>query len=55
MKKILVAIDALKINLKTLDFACYIGSLTKSKITAAENKLLVKEGYDATYLRWGGR
>lgn len=60
MGKILVAIDGLKINLKTLDFACHIGSLTQSKLTAiflenlvAENKLLVREGYDATYLNWG--
>lgn len=60
MKKILVAIDGLKISPKTMDFACHIGSLTKSKITAvflenlaAETKLLVKEGYDATYLNWG--
>lgn len=60
MKKILVAIDGLKMNLKTVDFACHIGSLTKSKLTAvflenlvAENKLLVKKGYDATYLSWG--
>ena len=60
MKKILLAIDGLKINLKTLDFACHIGSLIKSNLTAvflenlvAENKLLVKEGYDATYLNWG--
>lgn len=60
MQKILVAIDGLKMNPKTLDFACHMGSLTRSKLTAvflenlvAENTLLVKEGYDATYLNWG--
>lgn len=60
MQKILVAIDGLKMNPKTLDFACHMGSLTRSKLTAvflenlvAENRLLVKEGYDATYLNWG--
>jgi hypothetical protein len=60
MKRILLAIDGLKINLKTLDFACHIGSLTRSNLTAVflenlvvENKLLVKEGYDATYINWG--
>ncbi len=60
MQRILIALDALKINLNTLDFACYTGRLTHSKITGVflenlvtENRLLIKEGYDATYLTWG--
>jgi hypothetical protein len=60
MQRILVALDAREINLNTLDFSCYIGRLTKSNITGVflenlvtENKLLIKEGYDATYLGWG--
>lgn len=60
MKRILVALDAREINLNTLDFSCYISRLMKSNITGVflenlvtENKLLIKEGYDATYLRWG--
>jgi len=60
MQRILVAFDALDINLNSLDFACYISRLTDSKITGVflenlitENKLIIKEGYDATYLKWG--
>jgi hypothetical protein len=60
MQRILIALDAREINLNSLDFACYISRLTKSKITGvflenlvAENKLLIKDGYDATYLNWG--
>jgi nucleotide-binding universal stress UspA family protein len=33
MKKILVAIDAKKVNMKLLDFACYIARLTHSSLT----------------------
>jgi hypothetical protein len=33
MEKILLAIDAENLNVNTLDFACYVGSLTNSKIT----------------------
>lgn len=35
MEKIILAIDALKLDINALDFACYIGRLTKSKITGA--------------------
>jgi hypothetical protein len=33
MEKILLAIDAMKPDIKSLDFACYIANLTKSKVT----------------------
>ena len=33
MKKVLVAIDAKKVNMKVLDFACYIARLTHSTLT----------------------
>ena len=46
-------------NFGSLDFACYISRLTKSKITGVflenlvtENQLLIKDGYDATYVEW---
>lgn len=60
MKRILVAFDALEMNQNTLDFAMYIGRLTGSKIAGvfledlvSENKIVIKEGYDATYMEWG--
>ena len=60
MKRILVAVDGLEIIPNTLDFAIYIGRLTGSKITGvfledlvSENKIVIKEGYDATYMEWG--
>jgi nucleotide-binding universal stress UspA family protein len=59
MKKILVAINGLKIDMNTLDFACYLGRLTKSKITGvflenlvAEYRPMVKKDYDSTYVDW---
>jgi hypothetical protein len=33
MERILLAIDAVKINMPALDFACYLARLTNSKIT----------------------
>jgi hypothetical protein len=33
MKKVLVAIDAKKVNMKLLDFACYVARLTHSSLT----------------------
>jgi hypothetical protein len=33
MKKVLVAIDAKKVNMKVLDFACYVARLTHSNLT----------------------
>ncbi len=33
MRKILLAIDALNIHTPSIDFACYVASLTKSKLT----------------------
>ena len=34
MEKIVLAINGSRINTATIDFACYIASLTKSKLTA---------------------
>ena len=41
MEKILLAIDASYVNINTLDFACYMASLTRSKLTGVflENTL----------------
>ncbi|GGA94701.1 universal stress protein [Puia dinghuensis] len=33
MEKILLAMDAAKLNMKTIDFACYIARLTRSRLT----------------------
>ncbi|MBO9201973.1 MULTISPECIES: universal stress protein [Niastella] len=33
MKKVMIAIDAQKVNMKVLDFACYIARLTHSRLT----------------------
>ena len=43
MQKILLAIDAVNINMPALDFACYIGRLTNSKITAVFLENLVAD------------
>ena len=43
MKNILVAVDATKLDLNTLDFACYLARLTNSKITAAFLENLVAD------------
>jgi nucleotide-binding universal stress UspA family protein len=50
MQKILLAIDSTKLNTNALDFACYLGRLTKSKITGVflENV----EGEDTNLLRY---
>lgn len=41
MRKILLAIDALNINIPSIDFACYVAAVTKSKLTGVflENAL----------------
>jgi nucleotide-binding universal stress UspA family protein len=59
MKKIIVAINGSKVDLNTLDFACYLGRLTKSRITGvvlenfvAEYRPMVKKDYDSTYVDW---
>jgi len=59
MRKILVAINGLKFDMHTLDFACYLGRLTRSTITGvflenqvAEYKPVLKNAYYGTYLDW---
>ena len=59
MKKILLAIDATNLNINSLDFACFLGSLTKSKITGvflenlvAEEKPVLKSLQGAAYIDW---
>lgn len=57
MGRILVAIDGTNISANAIDFACYLGRLTKSNITGvvlenlpAERMTVVQHGYDATYI-----
>ncbi|MEO8173008.1 MAG: universal stress protein, partial [Sediminibacterium sp.] len=57
MKRILVAIDGVSVTTNTIDFACYLGRLTKSHITGivlenlpGERMTGITNGYDATYI-----
>lgn len=59
MEKILLAIDATNLNINSLDFACFLGRLTKSKITGvflenrvAEEKPALKAMQGAAYKDW---
>ncbi|HVM89617.1 MAG TPA: universal stress protein [Puia sp.] len=54
MRKILLTIDALNINAATIDFACYIARLTRSKLTGVflEN-ILYEEVEDNAYVSAG--
>ncbi len=59
MENILLAINAESPNWNTLDFACYIAKVTGSGLTAvflenlaAEEKLVIKKMYEATYIDW---
>lgn len=59
MEKILLAIDAVNLNMPALDFACYIGRLTNSKVTGvflenlvADEKPVLKKAYGTRYLDW---
>lgn len=59
MKNILLAIDATTISMPALDFACYLGRLTGSKVTGiflenlAENeKPVMVKAYGTRYLDW---
>src|SRR5688572_24185578 len=56
MKKILLAIDAVNLNIPALDFACYIGRLTNSKLTGvflenlvADKNPVLKKAYSSPY------
>jgi nucleotide-binding universal stress UspA family protein len=60
MEKILFAIDATNISIPALDFACYIGRLTRSTVTGVFLENLVIEKTPAlkniggtSYLEWG--
>jgi len=59
MEKILLAIDAVNLNMPALDFAGYIGRLTNSKVTGvflenlvADEKPVLKKAYGTRYLDW---
>src|SRR5690242_16715812 len=59
MEKILLAIDAVNPDSSALDFACYVGRLTQSKITGIFLENLVAEkipvligGGELSYLDW---
>lgn len=59
MEKILLAIDATNLNINSLDFACFLGRLTKSKITGVflenrvvEEKPALKAMQGAAYKDW---
>ena len=59
MKKILLAIDAAGPDMAALDFACYLGRLTRSYVTAvflenlvAEEKPVLKQAHGIRYLDW---
>lgn len=59
MKKILLAIDAISVNVTALDFACYLGRLTNSKVTGVFLENLVEDETPAwktnagsAYLEW---
>jgi hypothetical protein len=59
MEKILLAIDGINMNTPALDFACYLGRLTNSKITGvflenlvAEERPILKSMQGVKYLEW---
>lgn len=59
MEKILLAIDAVNLDMSALDFACYIGRLTNSNVTgvflenlAASERPVLKRAYGNLYPDW---
>jgi len=59
MERILLAVDATNLDMPALDFACYLGKLTHSKVTGIffENlvplqKLVVKSAEEGQYAEW---
>jgi len=59
MEKIVVAIDGTNVNPQALDFACYLGNLTRATITGiflenlvANERPVLTEAYGAAYLEW---
>ena len=60
--KILLAIDAINPDKNAMEFACYLGRLTKSKVTgvflenlAAEEKPVLKQMLGMAYMDWEQR
>ncbi len=60
MTKILLVIDAINPDENTLEFACYLGRLTKSKVTgvflenlAEGEKPVLKQMQGMAYTDWG--
>ena len=59
MEKILLALDATNLNTQALDFACWLGALTHSKITGvflenlvADEKLVLQEMRSSSQSTW---
>lgn len=59
MEKILLAIDAINLNKNALEFACFLGRLTKSKVTGvflenleAEERPVLKQLTGRAYVNW---
>ena len=59
MEKILLAIDAFNPDKNAIEFACYLGRMTKSKITGvflenrtADEKVILKNGDETPYSNW---
>src|SRR6185369_5800965 len=59
MEKILLAIDAIHLNKNALEFACFLGRLTKSKVTGvflenleAEKRPVLKQLTGRAYVNW---
>lgn len=59
MEKILLAIDAVNLNMPAIDFACFIARLTQSKLTGvflenlvADEKPVLKKTYGSPTLDW---
>ena len=43
MEKILLAMDALNLNMNAIDFACYVAKLTRSRLTGVFLEGLIEE------------
>ncbi|MDP4261271.1 MAG: universal stress protein [Bacteroidota bacterium] len=59
MEKILLAIDGMNLDIPALDFACYLGKLTNSKVTGVflenlvtEERPILKSAQGVKYIDW---
>jgi hypothetical protein len=59
MQKILLAMDAINLHVPSVDFACYLGRLTRSKVTGiflenlkADEHPVLRKVHGAAYLDW---